>query len=103
MYKTRPAKSLFLLSFIAFCWQACVPLAQQGTGAADSGASEYYADTQLRYEDYVYDPTVKSVQFYQASGHPEEVLTPPVMPLTQEQPLVLEFDQLNTPQQRFVV
>jgi len=82
---------------------SCVPIAQQNGGMADSSNPEYYAETQLRYEDYIYDQNIKTVQCYVQSGHPEEVLTPPVIPLTQEQPIVLEFDQLNTPQQRFLV
>jgi hypothetical protein len=56
----------------------------------------------LRFADEVYDPNIHSVQCYLQSGHPEEVINPPVVPLSQEQALVLEFDQLNTPQQRFV-
>lgn len=93
---------ILLLTLVVF---SCVPLAQQTAGDTSTGSSnpEYYAETQLRFDDFIYDPNVKTVQCYVQSGHPEEVLTPPVIPLTQEQRIVLEFDQLNTPQQRFLV
>ena len=82
----------------------CVPVSQQtGTGATNSGNSDQYATSQIRYEDFVYDPKVKSVQLYVQSGQPEQVLNPPIIPLTQGQTLVLEFDQLAATQQRFVV
>jgi hypothetical protein len=99
------SKALFVLSalLLSMGWHSCVPISQQTTGPADGAAAEYYANTQLRFEDYVYDPNIKTVQCYVRSGHPEEVLNPPVIPLSQEQPIVLEFDQLNTPQQRFLV
>ncbi|KAA5540134.1 type IX secretion system plug protein [Adhaeribacter rhizoryzae] len=100
-------KALCIISvlLLAFIWYSCVPISQQttGTGTTESNSSEYYAESQLRFEDFVYDPNIKTVQCYVRSGHPEEVLTPPVTPLTQEQPIVLEFDQLNSPQQRFLV
>ncbi|GEO06926.1 hypothetical protein AAE02nite_45900 [Adhaeribacter aerolatus] len=100
---TLKALVIFSVILLAFIWYSCVPLAQQTTGGTTEGAAEYYADTQLRSEDFVYDNNVKSVQCYVRSGHPEEVLNPPVVPLSQEQPMVLEFDQLNSPQQRFLV
>ena len=100
---TLKALGIFSVLLLAFIWQSCVPISQQTTGATDSGSAEYYTDTHLRYEDFIYDPNVKTVQCYVRSGHPEEVLNPPVIPLTQDQPIVLEFDQLNSPQQRFLV
>jgi len=88
---------------VALVWYSCVPISEQTTGTSNEAKAEYYADKQLRFEDYIYDDNIRSVQCYVQSGHPEEVLTAPVIPLTQEQPIVLEFDQLNVPQQRFLV
>jgi hypothetical protein len=88
---------------------ACVPL---GTPITDPNAArrpattgqvagtEYYADKTLRYQDYVYDPNVRSVQCYVASGSTNEIFTPPVVSLSQDQPITLEFDVLGDQSQR---
>lgn len=86
---------------------ACVPL---GTPITDPNAPrggttaqrppEYYADRALRYQDYTYDPAVQSVQCYVASGQQAEIFNPPVVPLSQDQPIVLEFDILGEQSQR---
>ncbi|RYU77792.1 type IX secretion system plug protein [Hymenobacter persicinus] len=87
---------------------ACVPL---GTPITDPNAARrpasqqpapgYYADKTIRYEDYVYNPDVRSVQCYVATGQPTEVFQPPVVPLSQGQPVTLEFDLLGSTSQRF--
>jgi hypothetical protein len=80
----------------------CVPVSQQYPGGATAGGSGPGASQPLRFADEVYDPNTRSVQCYVAGGHPEDVINPPVVPLSQEQPIVLEFDQLNASQQRLV-
>ncbi|MDB5261603.1 MAG: hypothetical protein JWQ14_884 [Adhaeribacter sp.] len=101
----RVVNKFFLLSVVllALGWHGCVPLAQQTGGSAAGSVGAANVNTPVRFEDYTYDANVKTVQCYVKSGHPEEVLNPPVIPLSQEQPIVLEFDQLNAPQQRFLV
>ncbi len=74
---------------------ACVPIEQQVQ-------SSNTAQAQLLYEDYVYDESVQSVQAYVATGFEEEVLEPPVVPISQAQPMVLEFDRLNATPNRLV-
>lgn len=74
----------------------CVPLEEQAQSSSSG------QQTQLRYEDHVYHESIKTVQFYQATGVPEEVLEPAVTSLQQGRPLVLEFDRVNTGQQRLV-
>lgn len=103
--KTSPSGSLFLTLtlLVALFSFGCVPLVQQTAGTTGPATSDNAAESPLRFEDFVYNPDIKSVQCYVQSGHPEEVLTPPAIPLSQEQRIVLEFDQLNTPQQRFLV
>ena len=86
---------------------ACVPL---GTPITDPNASrstsaqqqapEYYADKTLRYSDYTYNPDVRSVQCYVGTGVQTEIFLPPVVPLGQNQPVVLEFDILGEQSQR---
>jgi hypothetical protein len=84
---------------------ACVPL---GTPITDPNAArgsqprtpEYYADKTLRYEDYTYSPDVRSVQCYVNTGQNTEIFQPPVVPITQQQPIVLEFDILGNGSQR---
>jgi hypothetical protein len=87
---------------------ACVPLGTPITdpnAARQSGGSaqrppEYYADKTIRYQDYIYDPDVRSVQCYVASGSTNEIFTPPVVPISQEQPITLEFDIVAEQSQR---
>jgi hypothetical protein len=89
----------FFLPFL-FLLPACVPVSQQYPGGTSQAPGGQNADMPLQYADAVYDPNTKSVRCYVQSGHPEEVIQPPVVPLSQEQPILLEFDQLQTPQQR---
>ncbi|MBD2716448.1 DUF5103 domain-containing protein [Microvirga sp. STR05] len=88
---------------------ACVPLgtpitdpnaARRPATAGQVASTEYYADKTLRYQDYVYDPNVRTVLCYVQSGTTNEIFTPPVVPLSQDQPIVLEFDLLGDQSQR---
>jgi len=85
---------------------ACVPLGtpitnpdlpagrQPGTGAATTALTQ-----PLRYYDFIYEPRVRSVQCYAPGGGATDVLAPPIVPLSQPQPVVLEFDVLEAGQQ----
>ncbi|WP_162054823.1 type IX secretion system plug protein [Pontibacter pamirensis] len=88
----------FIACLLACGLVACVPLEQQGTTTIGGTTP-----SALRYEDYVYDETVTSVQAYLATGLEDEVLNPAITPLAQQQPIVLEFDRLNARQQRLLV
>jgi hypothetical protein len=102
LFSFRPAGALQALVLLIV--GACVPLDQQGTSSVSAGAqAEYFTDRTLRFEDHVYDPSIRTVQCYVRTGTPEEVLVPPVIPIDQNQRIMLEFDQVNHPQQRFVV
>ena len=95
-----PFASLLLLA------TACVPLGTPITSTAPAAPGtqrppEYYADKTLRYQDYTYSPEVRSVQCYVATGQPNEVFQPPVVPLGQSQGIVLEFDVLAEQSQRY--
>lgn len=95
---------LWLMFLSPVFWAiACVPV--QTTSSADpaTAGSNGSVAAALRYEDAVYDPTIRSVQCYAQTGTPEEVFNNPVIPLTQVEPVMLEFDQLNTAQQRFTL
>jgi hypothetical protein len=76
---------------------ACVPIEQQGQTASGSATQQT-----PRFEDFVYDASIRSVQCYRATGGPEAVLQPAVISLGQEQPILLEFDRLNAGPQRLV-
>lgn len=86
---------------------ACVPLEPSAgtTSTAEPGAApgspDYYRPP-ARYEDYVYDDKIRSVQCYVRTGDISERLTPPVIPLTQDQPIALEFDRIRTDPARLV-
>ena len=82
---------------------ACVPLGTPITNTAPGTQKppEYYADKTLRYQDYTYAPDVRSVQCYVATGQPNEVFNPPVVPLGQSQNIALEFDVLGEQSQRY--
>ncbi|WP_108211390.1 DUF5103 domain-containing protein [Pontibacter mucosus] len=75
---------------------ACVPLEQQ---VQSSSATQ---QAQLRYEDFIYDESIQSVQAYVATGFEEEVLEPPVVELGSGVPVILEFDRLNATPNRLV-
>ena len=89
-------RQFIVASVLAAGITACVPLEQQqGYGSAA-------AQVAVRYEDYVYNQSIKTVQCYVATGVPDEVLEPPVQSLRQERPIMLEFDRLNAGPQRLV-
>ena len=97
----RPQLALFTLLATA-----CVPLGTPitSTSPAAGGSQkppEYYADKTLRYQDYSYSPEVRSVQCYVATGQPNQVFQPPVVPLGQSQAITLEFDVLGEQSQRY--
>ncbi|MGI4872949.1 MAG: DUF5103 domain-containing protein [Janthinobacterium lividum] len=87
---------LYLLLLLA---PACVPLGTPITNpnapVSQQKPAEYYADRTLRYQDYTYAPSVRSVQCYVPTGQASAVLLPPIVPLSQAQPVVLEFDILG--------
>ncbi|WP_400190247.1 DUF5103 domain-containing protein [Hymenobacter sp. B81] len=85
---------------------ACVPL---GTPITDPSAGRVgqaspvqapRANVPLRFEDAVYDPDIQSVQCYVSTGQPTEIFAPPVVPLNQGNPIVLEFDLLGNQSRR---
>lgn len=86
-----------LATVLAVGMAACVPIEQQGQSGTGSSSQQA-----IRYEDFVYDASIKSVQCYRATGGPEAVLEPAVISLTQEQPILLEFDRLNAGPQRLI-
>ena len=101
----RPMRLLPLAPLLLLA-TACVPL---GTPITDPNASragtqkppEYYADKTLKYQDYAYSPDVRSVQCYVATGQPNEVFQPAVVPLGQSSAIMLEFDVLGEQSQRY--
>ncbi len=99
-------RSLFCLILLSpvFWATTCVPLEQTtGTAGSTSGSTQANTNATLRFEDAIYDPSIRSVQCYAQSGNPEEVFNAPVIPLSQPEPILLEFDQLNAGQQRFTL
>ncbi|MDO7876176.1 DUF5103 domain-containing protein [Hymenobacter sp. ASUV-10] len=91
------------LSFLLLA-AACVPLGTPITDPNGTATSqrppEYYADRTLRYEDYIYDPDIKSVQCYVGTGVNTQIFQPPVVPLGQSRGIVLEFDLLGEQSER---
>ncbi len=91
---------------LALLLKACVPLEPAaGTSAAPGSApnSPDYYRPGLRTDDFVYDPNIRSVQCYVRTGDVTERLTPPITPLGQEQPVILEFDRIRTQPARLVM
>jgi hypothetical protein len=96
---------------------ACVPLGTPITNpdlpASQQRPTTSAASVPLRYYDYIYDPNVRSVQCYVGTGttsttfgntaSPTAVLGPPIVPLSQEQPITLEFDVLGERPPRLTV
>ena len=97
----RPMRLLPYCCF--FLLAACVPLGTPITNpnaptSQQSRPASAPAAQPLRYYDYVYDPAVRSVQCYAPGGQATDVLAPPIVPLSQPQPVVLEFDVLGEQQ-----
>ncbi|MBG8555557.1 type IX secretion system plug protein [Hymenobacter guriensis] len=92
-----------LLPGLLLASAACVPL---GTPITDPNATgparsmPVAAAPALRYEDATYSPNVRSVQCYVATGQATEVFSAPVVSLSQELPVTLEFDVLGAQGQR---
>lgn len=96
---------LLLLTLASSCVPLGTPITSTSTTSqaptpGQQTAPEYYADKTLRYQDYVYDPNVRSVQCYVATSTNTQIFQPPVVPLSQGQPIVLEFDVLGSRSQR---
>ena len=77
---------------------SCVPL-EQGTAASQT-AAEYYSDKTLHTDNHVYLEHVRLVQMYTETDNPEEIFNPPLVPLSQQQPVILEFDLVQPEQIR---
>lgn len=89
--------SLSLLLLAAGCVPLGTPITDASQPASRQGQPTAARPTQpLRYYDYEYDPAVRSVQCYVPTTQPTDVLLPPVVPLSQEQPIALEFDLLGS-------
>lgn len=58
---------------------------------------DYVNDNVLRYDDYIYKPTIKTVQFHESSWE----YAAPVIPLNSGQQLQLSFDDLDGDQKRY--
>ncbi|WP_076666039.1 DUF5103 domain-containing protein [Pontibacter indicus] len=97
MMRLSKLSNVLALASICLGLAACVPLEQQGYATTGSTAQQ-----PIRYEDFVYDASIRSVQCYRGTGGPEAVLEPAVVSLGQEQPILLEFDRLNAGPQRLV-
>ncbi len=85
------------LTVAAAALTGCVPVESSSTGTGASGTAA------IRFEDAVYNPDVRSVQFYALSNNVGDVLAPPVVSLEQSSALVLEFDRMTAPRGRAVV
>ncbi len=59
--------------------------------AGTSGDDDYYGNTAIRYEDYIYKPNIKTVRFYDENFE----LSQPMMRLGSEEKLKLSFDDLD--------
>lgn len=58
---------------------------------------DYVNDNVLRYDDYVYKPNIKTVQFFESSWE----YAAPVIPLNSPQQIELDFDDLDGDQKRY--
>lgn len=70
--------------------QGCVPL---GTGSSTSANAT--VNETLLYRDNVYEENIKTDLLYPLTGDTESEILPAVLPLEQEYPLVLKFDEIN--------
>ena len=59
--------------------------------STDTSKEDYYGNTAIRYQDYVYRPTIKTVQLHEESFE----LSQPIINLGSEEKLKLSFDDLD--------
>jgi hypothetical protein len=88
-------RSFIIIAVIIF--NGCVPIDQSSSGSGNSG-NNYPS---IKHEDLTYDEDFKSVRLYPSSGRNTDILNPPVIPLSQPFPLVLEFDELFAERETF--
>ncbi|GGK71389.1 DUF5103 domain-containing protein [Rufibacter glacialis] len=89
--------TLLAFTLLGTSLTGCVPVESTGSG---TGATRTSA---LTYTDAVYSADVHSVQFYARNNNLGDVLAPPVIPMDQSTPLLLEFDRMAAPRARAVV
>lgn len=94
-YRVAP---LFLLSILLLCGTVSAQKEKKKSrwkALMDSGndttSDDYYGDNTMRYEDYIYKPNIKTVQFHDESFQ----LTQPIMSLGAEEKFELSFDDLD--------
>ena len=90
-----------LLLFTAACVPLGTPITSTSSAPGQQKPPEYYADKTLRYQDFTYDPAVRSVQCYVATSQQNQVFLPPVVALGQSAAIALEFDVLGAQSQRY--
>ncbi len=104
-WRASRTSATVLTALAIWALSGCVPL-ESGGGSASSGSgsgtTEYYRPA-LQTADVVYDENIRSVQCYVATGDISERLNPPVIPLSQDQPIRLEFDRIRTDPARLIV
>jgi hypothetical protein len=83
----HPAR--FLLFIFLSVFAGCVPVTPQ-TGSND------YVRKELSTKDAVYEPTIKTVILYPKLNTGRDVIQSPAIPLEQNNPLILSFDELDT-------
>jgi len=85
---------IFFLSGITI-FTSCVPLAPQSSSTSVS--------KELHYENHVYEEGIKSVTLYPYTGNQRDLLLSTAIPLSQETPLQLSFDELSSESQSYYV
>ena len=65
--------------------------ALNSSAAKDSSANDYYGDNHIRYEDYVYKKSIRSVEL----RDPSFMLSQPILNLDSDEGLKLSFDDLS--------
>ena len=82
-------KQRFILYFLLTFWTFEVS-AQQYFWEEDTSSK-----SSMRYEDFVYESAIASVQLFPFNDTEQDALYPPVMSLAQNAQLQLEFDQFG--------
>ena len=84
-----------LLLLAAGCVPLGTPITNPSLPASQQSQPTAAATQPLRYYDYIYNPAVRSVQCYVPTAAVNDILNPPIVPLSQEQAITLEFDLLG--------
>lgn len=82
---------IYIFILLAALWQSCMPV----PGSSSSTPAGTEINKTLQFQDKVYEENIQTAILYPLTGETEAEILPAALPLRQEYPLVLKFDELH--------